>query len=57
MKLCRDVFERGVTIKPELRRGVWMHLVGVFHPALEAREEREHYVEKLRMTYDHLKGT
>ncbi len=56
MKLCRDIFERGIKIKPELRRGVWMHLVGVFHPCLEAREEREHYIEKLRMTYDHLKG-
>ena len=57
VKLCRDIFERGVKIKPELRRGVWLHLVGVFHPCLETREDREHYIEKLRMTYDHLKGT
>lgn len=56
MKLSQDIFERGVKIKPELRRGVWFHLVGVFHPLLEDREDREQYIEKLRMVYDHLKG-
>lgn len=56
MSLCSDIFERGVRIKAELRKGVWPHLVGVFHPNLEGREEREQYMEKLRMVYDHLKG-
>ena len=56
LRLCRDIFERGVKIKPELRRGVWLHLVGVFHPDLASREERERYIGKLRMAYDHLKG-
>lgn len=56
MKLCRDIFEGGVRVKPELRRGVWLHLVGVFHPGLQSREERERYMGKLRMAYDHLKG-
>lgn len=56
MTLCQDIFERGVKVKPDLRRGVWPHLVGVFHPSLEGREERERYMAKLRMVYDHLKG-
>ena len=55
--LCQKIFEHGVKIKPELRKGVWMHLVGVFHPGLRSREEREQYIGKLRMVYDHLKGT
>ncbi len=33
-----------------------MHLVGVFPPELKAREQRERYIEKLRMVYDSLKG-
>ena len=57
MNLSRGIFEKGVRIKPELRKGVWMHLVGVFHPDLQSREEREQYIAKLRMVYDNLKGT
>ena len=33
-----------------------MHLVGVFPPELKERDERERYIEKLRMVYDSLKG-
>ena len=43
-------------IKPELRKGVWLHLVGVFHPDMRTREERELYFNKLRRVYDSLRG-
>ena len=56
MDLYRNIFERGMKIKPELRKGVWPHLVGVFHPGLKSREERELYFNKLRRVYDSLRG-
>ena len=56
MDLCRDIFERGMKIKPELRKGVWPHLVGVFHPDMKSREERELYFNRLRRVYDSLRG-
>lgn len=56
-KLCHTIFEKRVSIKQSLRKGVWMHLTGVFPPELKAREDRERYIEKLRMVYDSLKGT
>ena len=56
MDLCRDIFERGMKIKPELRKGVWLHLVGVFHPDMKSREERELYFNRLRRVYDSLRG-
>ena len=46
----------GMRVKLQLRKGVWPHLVRVFHPALETREERESYLSKLRLIYDALKG-
>lgn len=55
-KLCCTIFEKRSSIKQSLRKGVWMHLVGVFPPELKAREQRERYMEKLRMVYDTLKG-
>ena len=54
--LCHSIFEKRVSIKHSLRKGVWMHLVGVFPPELKERDERERYIEKLRMVYDSLKG-
>lgn len=56
MSLCHEIFEHRVKVKQDLRKGVWLHLVGVFHPDLKSREERERYIAKLRMVYDHLKG-
>ena len=58
--LCRvaeDIFLGGLRIKPRLRKGVWPHLVRVFHPGMETREERESYLGKLRLIYDALKGS
>ena len=57
MDLCRDIFEKGMKIKPALRKGVWLHLVGVFHPDMKTREERELYFNKLKRVYDSLRGT
>lgn len=57
MHLCRDIFENGLKIKHELRKGVWPHLVGVFPPGMKTREERELYFNKLRRVYDSLRGT
>lgn len=57
MDLCRNIFERGMKIKPELRRGAWLHLVGVFPPDMKRREERELYFNKLKRVYDSLRGT
>ena len=54
--LARRIFQHGVRVKPKLRKGVWLHLVGAYHPSLSSREEREGYVEKLRRVYDSLKG-
>ena len=56
MDLCRDVFEKGMKIKPQLRKGVWLHLVGVYPPDMRTLEEREQYVNKLRRVYDSLRG-
>ena len=56
MELCRYVFERDTKVKQELRKGVWMHLVGVYHPNLKSRRDREDYIERLRRVYDSLKG-
>ena len=53
---AEDIFEGGMRIKPQLRKGVWPHLVRVFHPRLETHEERESYLSKLRLIYDSLKG-
>lgn len=54
--LCQEIFEHGIKVNHDLRRGVWLHLLGVFHPDLTSREEREQYMRKLRMVYDNLKG-
>ena len=55
-RFAEDIFTRGMHVKPQLRKGVWPHLVRVFHPALETREERESFLSKLRLIYDALKG-
>ena len=57
MELCRNIFERGMKIKPELRKGAWLHLVGVFPPDMKRREDRELYFNKLKRVYDSLRGT
>ena len=54
--LAEDIFEAGMSVKPQLRKGVWPHLVRVFHPSLESHEDREQYLSKLRLIYDSLKG-
>ena len=54
--LAEDIFKAGMNVKPQLRKGVWPHLVRVFHPSLESREDREQYLSKLRLIYDSLKG-
>lgn len=56
MELCQYIFNKDTKVKPELRKGVWMHLVGVYHPDLKSRREREDYIERLRRVYDSLKG-
>jgi hypothetical protein len=55
-RVAEDIFIGGLRIKPRLRKGVWPHLVRVFHPGMETREERESYLGKLRLIYDALKG-
>ena len=55
-KIAEDIFVRGMRVKAQLRKGVWPHLVRVFHPDLELREDRELYLSKLRLIYDSLKG-
>ena len=55
-RIAEDIFVGGMEIKPRLRKGVWPHLVRVFHPGLETRAERESYLDKLRLIYDALKG-
>lgn len=57
MDLCRNIFEKGMKIKQELRKGVWLHLVGVFPPDMKTRDERELYFNKLKRVYDSLRGT
>lgn len=56
LSFAEDIFEGGMRVKPQLRKGVWPHLVRVFHPKLETHEERESYLSKLRLIYDSLKG-
>lgn len=53
--LGEDILHKDFYIKPKLRRGFWMHLLGVFHPALKTKEQREIYMNKLRRIYDALK--
>lgn len=55
IKLSELIFNGNYHIKEELRRGVWMHLLNVFHPSLEIEEQREQYLQKLRRVYDSLK--
>ena len=55
-RVAEDIFLGRFRIKPRLRKGVWPHLVRVFHPGMETREERESYLGKLRLIYDALKG-
>ena len=56
VRLCDIIFRKGTKVKRGLRRGIWPHLVGVYHPQLKTHEEREMYIVKLRMVYDSLKG-
>lgn len=56
VKLSQDIFYEDMTIKDSLRRGLWMHLLRIFHPSLAKSQEREVYIEKLRRVYDSLKG-
>ena len=55
-KIAEEIFVRGMCVKAQLRKGVWPHLVRVFHPELKSREDRELYLSKLRLIYDSLKG-
>lgn len=55
VSLSELIFHNDCYVKSELRRGVWMHLLGVFHPGKETLEERETYIENLRRVYDTLK--
>ena len=55
IRLSELIFHHDCYVKDGLRRGVWMHLLGVFHPGKETREERETYIENLRRVYDTLK--
>lgn len=54
--LSNRVLHEDYYIKKELRRGVWMHLLGVFHPGLKTHDERETYIDNLRRIYETLKG-
>ena len=55
VSLGEDVLYNDYHVKPKLRRGLWMHLLGVFHPALHTLEQREGYIQNLRRIYDNLK--
>ena len=55
-RVAEEIFRGRLRIKPRLRKGVWPHLVRVFHPGMVTREERESYLGKLRLIYDALKG-
>ena len=55
-KLCDRILEDDYHVKEGLRRGVWMHLLGVFHPGLHLHEQRENYIGKLRLVYDTLRN-
>ena len=54
--LCHAIFNSGVRVKHSLRRGIWMHIVGVYHPDMTTHDQRELYLARLRRIYDSLKG-
>ena len=56
IELSQNIFYDNMAIKDKLRRGLWMHLLRVFHPSLAKMEDREVYIAKLRRVYDSLKG-
>ena len=53
--LSNRVLHEDYYIKKKLRRGVWMHLLGVFHPGLKTHDQRETYIDNLRRIYETLK--
>ena len=53
--LSSRIFNDDCYVKDHLRRGVWMHLLEVFPPELDAHSEREKYMNKLRRIYDIMK--
>ncbi len=55
VSLGEKILHHDYHIKPQLRRGLWMHLLGVFHPALKTLDQRELYIQHLRRVYDNLK--
>ena len=55
VSLGEKILHQNYHIKPKLRRGLWMHLLGVFHPALRVLDQREMYIQNLRRVYDNLK--
>lgn len=56
LNLAQDIFHEDFHLKDTLRRGVWMHLLRIFHPSLTTQAGREQYIAKLRRVYDNLKG-
>ena len=55
-RLSDDIFHEDMHIMHKLRRGLWMHLLHIFHPSQAKEENRKEYIAKLRRVYDSLKG-